>query len=258
MTTIHPTAIIHPNAQIADTATIGPFCVVGEFVSIGDGTVLESHTTIEGHTRIGKHNKIGAYASLGGVPQDMKYAGEPTRLEIGDHNTIREFVSIHIGTVQGGGVTKIGDHNWIMGMVHVAHDCIIGNHTILANYVGLAGHVVVEDYAFLGGQSGYHQFCRIGAYAMVAAKGAVVQDVAPFMLVGGHPIQLYGLNRERLKRENFPAETVSLLKKAYRIYFRSGLSQEEALAELAPLAAQSLEVNRLLTFIKESQRGITR
>ena len=258
MSKIHPTAVVHPNAKIAASVEIGPFCLIGEFVEIDEGTVIHSHTSIEGRTTLGKDNQIGPHAALGGVPQDKKYAGEPTRLEIGDRNTIREFTSIHIGTEQGGGLTRIGSDNWIMGMVHIAHDCMVGDHTIMANFVGVAGHAVIEDYAFLGGQSGLHQFCRVGAYAIVAGKTAVVQDVPPYTMVGGSPSKPYGLNRERLKRENFPAETITLIKQAYRLFYRAGLSQEDALKEMEPLAARSPEVAHFMNFIKQSDRGISR
>jgi UDP-N-acetylglucosamine acyltransferase len=258
MSRIHPTAVVHPNAIIAETVEIGPYAVIGESVTIGENTAIYAHSTIEGRTAIGRDNKIGPHAAIGGVPQDKKYAGEPTRLEIGDRNTIREFTSIHIGTVQGGGLTKLGDDNWIMGQTHIAHDCIIGNSIIMANFVGLAGHVTIEDHVFLGGYSGVHQFCRIGIHAMTAISSVIVQDVLPYTVVGNTPIRCFGIHREGLRRAGFSAETVGKLKRAYRIFHRSGLSQTEALEQLAPLAAGSPEVARFVEFITTSARGITR
>jgi len=255
---IHPTAIIHPNAQLGERVEIGPYAIIGEHVCIGDGSVIGAHTVVEGRTTIGKDNQIGPHAVIGGVPQDKKYANEPTTLEIGDRNTIREFCSIHIGTAGGGGVTRMGNDNWIMSMVHIAHDCQIGNNTTMANFVGLAGHVTVEDYAILGGYTGVHQFCRIGAYAFTAATSAVVQDVTPYTMVGGRPIKPIGLNSEGLRRHGFSADTIHALKHAYKTLYRSGLRQVEALEALRTDAQQYPEVARFIQFIESTERGLTR
>lgn len=255
---IHPTAIIHPKAQLASTVKVGPYAVIGEFVTIGEGTVVGPHTIIEGRTTIGKDNHLGPQAAIGGPPQDKKYDQEPTRLEIGDRNTIREFCSINVGTAGGGGVTRMGNDNWIMSMVHIAHDCQIGNGTIMANFVGLAGHVIIEDFAILGGYTGVHQFTRVGAYAFTAATSPVVQDVPPFTMVGGRPIKPYGINTEGLKRHSFNEDTIRALKKAYKLLYRDGLRQTEALEKMAPLISEFPEVARFARFVETSQRGITR
>ena len=203
---IHPAAIVDPGARIDATASVGPGAVIGPHVEIGAQTQIGAHCVIEGHTRIGARNRIFQFASIGAPPQDMKYGGEPTRLEIGDDNTIREFVTINTGTVQDIGVTRVGSHNWIMAYVHIAHDCQLGSHIILANAVQLAGHVHLGDWVFLGGLSGVHQFVRVGAHAMTAFQTRLAQDVPPFVTAGGNPAEAQGINIEGLRRRGFSAE----------------------------------------------------
>ena len=229
---IHPTAIIDPGAKIGANVEIGPFSLIGPNVEIGDNTVIGSHCVIKGHTRIGRDNRIFQFCSLGEVPQDKKYAGEPTRLEIGDRNTIREFCTFNLGTIQDVGVTKIGDDNWIMAYVHIAHDCQVGNKTTFANNAQLAGHVTVEDWAILGGYTGVHQFCRVGAHVMTAVGTVILQDVPPYLMAAGNTAQPYGINVEGLKRRGFTAESLLALKRAYRTLYKSGLLLEEAKAKL--------------------------
>jgi UDP-N-acetylglucosamine acyltransferase len=258
MVNIHPSALVHPRAQLGIGVTIGAFTVVGEHVSIGDGTSIGSHSVIEGHTTIGRDNKIYHYAALGGVPQDKKYNGEPTRLEIGDRNTIREFVSFNIGTAQDKGVTVIGSDNWVMGYVHVAHDCRIGNQTILASNAQLAGHCEVGDWAILGGHTGYHQFVRIGAHAMIGGGSMLVQDVPPYVMAQGYPTIPRGINAEGLKRRGFSSEAINAIKQAYRNVYKSGLSLDEARLKLDELQKAHPEVAVLNEFLASSQRGIIR
>ena len=214
MAEIHATAIIASGAQLADDVSIGPYSVIGEHVEIGSGTRIGAHAVITGHTRIGQHNQIFHFVSLGEAPQDKKYAGEPTRLEIGDHNVIREFCTFNTGTVQQQGVTTIGSHNWIMAYVHIAHDCVIGDHTIFANNASLAGHVEIGDWAILGGFTGVHQFCKIGAHVMTGISSVVFKDIPPFIMVAGQPAAPHGLNSEGLKRRGFSADTLGVLKRA--------------------------------------------
>jgi UDP-N-acetylglucosamine acyltransferase len=258
MVTIHPSAIVHPKAQLGIGVSVGAFTIIGEHVSIGDGTSIGSHCVLEGHTRIGRDNKIHHYAALGGIPQDKKYNGEPTRLEIGDRNTIREFVSFHVGTAQDKGVTVIGSDNWIMGYVHIAHDCQIGNQAILASNAQLAGHCEVGDWAILGGHTGYHQFVRIGAHAMIGGGSIVVQDVPPYVITQGYPAVPRGINAEGLKRRGFSAEAINAIKQAYRNIYKSGLSLEEARIKLDELQKVHPEVAVLNEFLASSQRGIIR
>ena len=255
---IHPTAIIDKSAKIDKDVTIGPYSIIGAEVEIGSGTIIGPHVVVNGPTTIGKNNQLFQFASIGEVPQDKKYAGEPTRLEIGDHNVIREYCTISRGTIQDKGVTRLGDHNWIMAYVHIAHDCEIGNHTIFANSATLAGHVTIEDYVILGGFTLIHQFCRIGAHCFTGMNSVVSQDVPPFLMIAGHMAKPYGINTEGLKRRDFNSEALSGLKKAYKIIYRSGNSLEKAVVELEELAMQHNEVNVLVDFIKNSTRGILR
>jgi len=256
---IHPTAIVHPGARVGAGVRIGPFAVIGEHVEIGDGTHVGAHTVITGHTRIGRDNRIFQFASVGEIPQDKKYAGEPTRLEIGDRNTIREFTTLNVGTAQGGGVTRIGSDNWIMAYVHVAHDCIVGNHTIFANNTALAGHVEVDDHAILGGYTGVHQFCKIGAHVMTAVGTTIFKDVPPYVMASGSDgAEPHGLNAEGLKRRGFSAETLAALKQAYKTLYKSGLTLEEAKQALAEQAKAEPAVQVLLDFLARSTRGIIR
>ena len=254
----HPTAIIHPNAKLADNVEVGAYSIIGEHVEIGSGTTIGPHVVITGHTRIGKHNRIFQFNSLGEIPQDKKYAGEPTRLEIGDHNTIREFCTFNLGTVQEARVTRIGNHNWIMAYVHIAHDCQIGNHTIFANNAQLAGHVQVGDFAILGGFTGIHQFCKIGAHVMTGVGTVLTQDVPPYVTVSGNPAAPYGINSEGLRRRGFSGETVLAIKRAYKTLYKSALPLDQAKFAIHEQAAICPELNLLADFIGSSQRGIVR
>jgi UDP-N-acetylglucosamine acyltransferase len=255
---IHPTAIVDPSARIAANVEIGAYSIIGPHVEIGEHTVIGPHVIIKGHTRIGRENRIFQFSSLGEVPQDKKYAGEATRLEIGDRNTIREFCTLNLGTAQDAGVTRIGDDNWIMAYVHIAHDCQVGNKTTFANNAQLAGHVVVEDWAILGGYTGVHQFCRVGAHVMTAVGTVVLQDVPPYLMAAGNTAQPYGINVEGLKRRGFTAESLSSLKRAYRTLYKSGLLLEEAKVKLADEAKTQPDVQRFVDFLAVSKRGIIR
>lgn len=255
---IHPTAIIEPGARIGANVSIGAYSLIGPNVEIGDGTWIGPHVVINGHTRIGRENRIYQFASLGEVPQDKKYAGENTRLEIGDRNTIREFCTFNLGTAQDAGVTRIGNDNWIMAYVHIAHDCQVGNHTTFANNAQLAGHVHVDDWAILGGYTGVHQFCHIGAHIMTAVGTVVLQDVPPYLMAAGNSAQPYGINVEGLKRRGFTQESITALKRAYRTLYKSGLMLEEAKERLAEDAKDAPDVQLFLDFLKVSKRGIIR
>jgi UDP-N-acetylglucosamine acyltransferase len=255
---IHHTAIVDSGARIGANVAIGPYSIIGPDVEIGDNTEVGSHVVIKGHTRIGRENRIFQFCSLGEIPQDKKYAGEPTRLEIGDRNTIREFCTFNLGTVQGGGLTSIGDDNWLMAYVHIAHDCIVGNKTIFANGASLAGHVTVDDWVIFGGFTGVHQFCRIGAHVITAASSLVLQDVPPYLMVAGNTAQPYGIHVEGLKRRGFTSAAISELKRAYRTLYKSGLLLEEAKAQLADQARTAPDVQRMVDFLATSKRGIIR
>jgi len=255
---IHATALVDSGARIGANVEIGPYSIIGADVEIGDNTVIGSHVVIKGHTRIGRENRIFQFCSLGEVPQDKKYAGEPTRLEIGDRNTIREFCTFNLGTVQDAGATRIGDDNWIMAYVHIAHDCQVGNKTTFANNAQLAGHVVVDDWAILGGYTGVHQFCRVGAHVMTAVGTVVLQDVPPYLMAAGNTATPYGINVEGLKRRGFTAESLSALKRAYRTLYKSGLLLEEAKVKLAEEAKTQPDVQRFVDFLAVSKRGIIR
>lgn len=255
---IHPTAIVHDGARIAKGAQIGPYSIIGEHVEIGEETSIGAHVVISGHTRIGKRNRIFHHVSLGEIPQDKKYGGEPTRLEIGDDNVIREFCTFNIGTVQDLGCTRLGNGNWIMSYVHLAHDCVVGNNTILANCTQLAGHVEVEDYAILGGFTGVHQFCRVGAHAITGVGSVVLADVPPFVTAMGNTAQPHGLNSEGLRRRGFSAETIARLKRAYKTLYKGGHTLEEARRALEDQATDCPEVRQLLDFLAKSKRSIIR
>lgn len=255
---IHPSAIIDPSAIIADGVEIGPFCVIGANVEIGEGTIVGAHCVIEGHTRIGRHNRIHPHSVIGGEPQDKKYANEPTRLEIGDHNTIREFVTINRGTVQDDGLTRIGDHNWIMAYVHVAHDCKVGNHTIFANAASLAGHVRVDDYVILGGFTLVHQFCQIGAHAFTSMGSIVNRDVPPYVMVAGNFAEPKGINSEGLKRRGYDADRIMSIRRAYKTLYKAGLPLAEARDQLANAAHSAPDVRLMLEFIDRSERSLIR
>lgn len=255
---IHPAAVIHPGAKIGNNVHIGPYSVIGEHVEIGDNTWIGPHVVINGHTRIGRDNRIFQFSSIGEIPQDKKYAGEPTRLEIGDRNTIREFCTFNLGTIQDGGLTSVGHDNWFMAYVHIAHDCHIANHTTFANNAQLAGHVYVDDWAILGGHSGVHQFCRVGAHCMIAAGSIVVQDVLPYVMAAGNTASPFGINVEGLKRRGFTPEALLSLKRSYRLIYKSGLLLEEAKARLAEEAKVQPAVQLMLDFFSVSKRGIIR
>lgn len=255
---IHPTAIIAPGAQIDASVEIGPYAVIGEHVSIGAGTRVGPHTVIEGHTTIGRQNQIFQFASLGAAPQDKKYAGEPTRLEIGDNNTIREFCTFNVGTVQDGGLTRLGNDNWVMAYVHIAHDCIVGDHCILANNATLAGHISIGDHVFLGGLTAVHQFCTIGAHAMTAGGSIVVQDIPPYVTAAGNHAHPAGINSEGLRRRGFDAEQISRIKRAYKQIYRQGLSLEDAKATITEAAADAPELALFVDFFARAKRGIIR
>ena len=258
MAAIHPTALVHPDARIGENVEIGAYSIVGEHVEIGAGTRVGPHAVITGHTRIGRDNRIFQFVSLGEEPQDKKYAGEPTRLEIGDSNVIREFCTFNTGTVQDAGVTRIGNDNWVMAYVHVAHDCVIGDHCIFANNASLAGHVSVRDYAILGGFTGVHQFCRIGAHVITGIASVIRQDVPPYMTVAGSPAAPHGINSEGLKRRGFSVEAVSAIKRAYKTLYKSGLGLSEAQGMIAAEAASQPELQELADFLAVSGRGILR
>ena len=255
---IHPTAVIDPRAKIAGDVVIGPYTVVDGEVEIGAGTTIGAHNVITGHTRIGRDNRIFHFCSIGEANQDKKYKGEPTRLEVGDRNTIREYATLHRGTVQDVGVTRIGSDNWIMAYCHIAHDCQVGSDTVFANQTTLGGHVHIGDWAVLGGHSAFHQFVKVGAHVMVGGGSIVVQDIAPFVMVAGNPTVTHGINTEGLKRRGFSAESIAALKRAYRTLFKSGLTLAEARAELERQAAESGEVRAMLDFLATSTRGLLR
>lgn len=251
-------AIVDPRARIAGNVQIGPWTTIGPDVEIGEGTWIGSHVVIKGPASIGRNNKIFQFASVGEDPQDKKYQGEKTRLEMGDHNIIREGCTINRGTLHGGGVTKIRDGNLLMAYVHIAHDCIIGSNIIFANHASLAGHVCIQDHAILSGFSGVHQFCIVGAYSFVSKATMIVKDVLPYVLVDGREAAVCGLNTEGLKRRGFSAETILQLKRAYKTIFRKGLTVPQAIAELENMITECPEVQPLIDMLQTSTRGIVR
>lgn len=255
---IHPTAIVHASARLGRDVVIGPYSLVGEHVEIGDRTVIGPHVVIAGHTRIGCDNHIFQFCSIGEQPQDKKYAGEPTRLEIGDRNTIREFCTFNCGTAQDAGVTRLGDDNWIMAYVHLAHDCQVGNKTIFANNAQLAGHVHVGDWAILGGFTGVHQFVRIGAHSFTAVGSVLLQDLPPFVMAAGNPAVPRSINAEGLKRRGFSADAVVAVKRAYKTLYMRGMKLDEARASIEAEAAAVPELAILAEFLATSGRGIIR
>ena len=252
---IHPTAIIADTARLADGVSVGPYSVIGEDVEIGSGTRIESHVVLQGPTTIGRNNRIYQFASIGDEPQDKKYAGEPTRLEIGDGNTIREYCTISRGTVQDEGVTLIGDDNWIMAYVHIGHDCRIGSHTIFANAATLGGHVHVGDWAILGGFTGVQQFSRIGPHAFVGAHAYANRDVPAYVTVTGNPAEARGINTEGLRRRGFDTEQMRNIKNAYRLVYRQGLKLDEAIAEIGQRLADAPELEVFLSSLTVTSRG---
>jgi len=255
---IHPTAIIHPTAQLDANVSVGPYSIIGEQVKIGTGTQVGSHVVIERSTEIGRDNQIFQFASVGASPQDLKYKGEETHLIVGDRNRIREFATLHRGTADGGGVTKVGSDNLFMAYSHVAHDCIVHNRVVLANAATLAGHVEVEDHAILGGLVAVHQFCRVGCHTMISGGSMIAQDIPPYTMAQGDRAKTIGLNLIGLKRCGFAEETVRGLKQAYRLLFRAGLRTEEALARIEQELTMTPELQHMIDFIKGSQRGVAR
>jgi UDP-N-acetylglucosamine acyltransferase len=260
---IHATAIIDSKAELDSTVEVGPYAVIGPNVKIGAGTRVGAHTVIEGKTTIGKGNQLFQFTSIGAAPQDKKYANEPTELIIGDNNTVREFVTLNRGTSQDQGVTRIGNDNWIMAYVHVAHDCVIGDHCIFANTTNLGGHVQIGDWVILGGASGVHQFCKIGAHAMSGTGSVVLHDVPPFVMVSGNTAQAHGINSEGLKRRGFSADEVGQIRQAYKTLYKSNLTLAEAKTALAEVVANApadsaKSVQLILTFLGSVTRGIVR
>lgn len=255
---IHATAIVASGAQIDSNVVVGPYSIIGDNVAIGSGTVIGPHVVIEPYTSIGKDCQIFQYASIGAVPQALKFKGEETYVKIGQRTVVREFVTINRGTEFGGGITEIGEENFLMAYSHIAHDCKTGRNVILANNATLAGHVTIDDYATVGGLVAIHQFVRIGIYAYVGGKSAIVKDIPPFVIASGDRARLHGLNSVGLKRQGFSDETLSLLKKAYRIIFRTGLTLNEAIKRVKAEVEQIPEIVSLIDFINSSQRGITR
>lgn len=256
---VHPTAIVHPNAQLAGSVTIGPYSIIGENVELGEGTEVMAHAVIDGRTRLGKNNRVFPGASVGLAPQDLKYQGEPTRVEIGDDNTIREFVTIHRGTSEGEGVTRIGNHNLLMAYVHVAHDCQLGNYVIMANGASLAGHVEIQDHATVGAFTMIHQFCRIGAYSFLGSATLVNQDILPYSKTSApRPVEVYGANRLGLERRGLGKDDLKELEAAFRLLTRSKLNTTQALEAIAAREFQSPHVKALVEFIKTSERGVAK
>lgn len=255
---IDPRAIVAPGAKVADDVHIDAFAVIGPDVEIGAGSTIGSHAVVEGNTRIGRGNRIFPFTSIGLAPQDKKYRGEATRLVIGEGNTIREFCTISRGTVQGGGETRIGSDNWIMAYVHIAHDCRIGDHTILANNVTLGGHVEIDDWAVLGGFAKVHQFCRLGAHCFAQMDAGIAKDVPPYVMAAGMPARPRGINREGLRRRGFRAETIRAISEAYRVLYRSGMLLADARSELAGRAEAEPALARLVEFLAGGTRSIIR
>jgi UDP-N-acetylglucosamine acyltransferase len=262
MPRIHPTALVDPQAQLADDVEVGAFTTVGPNVKVGQGTRIGSHCVIEGHTEIGRDNHIFQFASLGADPQDKKYKGEPTRLIIGDRNTIREFTTFNTGTVQDKGETRIGDDNWIMAYVHVAHDCTIGHQNVIANSVQLAGHVEVGNHTLIGGISGVHQFVRIGDFAMIGFQTRLTQDLPPFTMAEGNPAEARNVHQEGPRRKGFSPERLSVLKQMYKLLYRRGLTLEASRAEIAALkgtvTGADVDIDLMLGFLAQAERGIVR
>jgi UDP-N-acetylglucosamine acyltransferase len=262
MTTIHPTAIVSPHAELAPSVSVGAYTLIGPQVRIGEGTTIGAHCVIEGRTTLGRDNRIFQFCSIGAVPQDKKYAGEPTALEIGDRNTVREFCTFNLGTAQDSGVTRLGSDNWVMAYVHIAHDARVGDQTVLANNATLAGHVHVGDWAIVGGLTGVHQFVKIGAHAMIGFQSHVSQDVPPFMMVDGNPVTVRGFNVEGLRRRGFSPQRIAAVKQMHRLLYREGHTLAQALELIVGLTAGAPEVRvdvELMTgFLADARRGIVR
>ncbi len=257
-TQIHPSALVSPKAQLGDNTYLGPFCIVGDGVVIGSNCQLFSHVVIDGKVEIGCNNQIYPFTSIGLPPQDLKYKGEDTGVRIGNNNILRENMTIHRGSVSGDGWTEIGDNNFLMAYVHIAHDCKVGSHIVMANNATLGGHVIVEDYVVIGGLTPIHQFCRIGGYAMVGGGSSVGLDIPPYVIAAGYRGQLYGLNLVGLKRRGFSKETIELLKKAYKLLFQEHHLLKDAIHKARTELPRSEEIERMLTFIENSKRGVCR
>ncbi|CAG7857324.1 UDP-N-acetylglucosamine acyltransferase [biofilm metagenome] len=255
---IHPTAIIDSSAELASNVAVGPFSVIGPEVKIDVGTVIGSHVVIKGPTSIGKYNTIYQFTSVGENPQDKKYANEVTRLEIGDRNTIREFATLHRGTKQDRSVTKIGSDNLFMAYTHVAHDCVIGDHVIMANGASLAGHVQLQSHAILGGFTLVHQFTKIGQYSFAAMGSAITQDIPPFVMVGGKPTKPHGINSVGMERNGIAAEDIRLIRKAYKMIYKMNLRLEDAIDQMEDIAGDSKELSMMVNFLRSVSRGILR
>ena len=262
MTQVHATAVVDSRAELADDVTVGPYAVIGPHVRIGAGSSIGAHCVVEGHTTIGSDNRIFQFASIGGAPQDKKYAGEPTRLTIGNGNTVREFVTINTGTVQDGGLTAVGDDNWIMAYVHIAHDCLVGSHTIIANATQLGGHVHLGDWAFLGGLSGVHQFVRVGAHAMTGFQTRLSQDLPPYVTAAGNPAAATGINAEGLRRRGFTPERIAQVKQMHKLLYRQGNTLAAGIAAIEALRGQlegsEADLALMLDFLAQADRGIVR
>ena len=262
MARIHPTALVDPQAELADDVEVGPYAVIGPHVRVGARSSIGAHCVIEGRTTLGEDNRVWQFCSIGAAPQDKKYAGEPTRLTIGDRNTIREFCTFNCGTVQDTGETRVGHDNWIMAYVHLAHDVQLGSQCILANNATLAGHVHVGDWVIVGGLTGVHQYVKIGAHAMLGFQSAISQDVPPFMMVDGNPSHAHGFNVEGLRRRGFGAERIAQVKQMHRLLYRKGLTLEESRAQIAALKGTvpggDADVELMLGFLGASTRGIVR
>lgn len=251
-------AIIHPSAKLAKGVSIGPGTIIGADVEIGEGTWVGPHVVIQGPTVIGKHNKIYQFASVGDAPQDITYQDEPTRLEIGDNNIIREYCMISRGTVKGGGLTRMGNDNFLMAYTHIGHDCIVGNHIIMVNYAALSGHVTVEDYVNIGAYAAIHQFCHVGMYAFIARATYVTKDVLPYVMIAGHTTSACGINTVGLRRRGFSSEAIDGLRRAYKIIFRKGLTVQQALVDLDALQKDCTEVVPMINALNNATRGIVR
>lgn len=258
MTNVDPRAVVSPKATLAADVTVGPFAVIGDGVAIGAGTSVGPHAVIEGPTTIGRENRIWQFASIGAAPQDKKYRGEPTRLEIGDRNLFREFTTIHRGTASGHGVTRIGDDNLFMAYAHVAHDCVVGSRCVLSNATALAGHVELDDWVILSGYAGIHQFCKVGAHAFLANNAAVTRDVPPYLMVAGSPAEPLTINSEGLKRRGFTPEQIANIKNGFRVLYRSGLKLAEATVELTRLAESQPELKPYVEFLPRVTRSLIR
>ena len=258
MSHVHPTALVDKRAKLGANVSVGPYTVIDGDVEVGEGTTIGAHNVITGHTRIGRDNRIFHFCSIGEANQDKKYKGEPTRLEIGERNTIREYCSLNRGTVQEQGVTRVGSDNWIMAYCHIAHDCVVGDNTVFANHATLAGHVEIGDWAILGGFVGVHQFVKVGAHVMAGIASVVTQDVPPYLTIAGNPTSPHGINAEGLKRRGFTPEAITALKRAYKTLYKSGHTLAEARAELERQASTQPEVRAFVDFLGASTRGILR